>query len=70
MAERRFIDDPLWRPYIFTYHVGRDLLNAWFAGDAHEAKLAKFTRLLTEQVTPSRIRRRRGDGETDRRGDG
>ena len=24
-----FISDPLWRPYIFTYSVGRQLLSAW-----------------------------------------
>jgi hypothetical protein len=52
----RFIDDPLWRPYIFTYHVGRDLVRSWLAGDDRPEQLAKFRRLLTEQVTPSELR--------------
>lgn len=48
----RFIADPLWRAYVFTYHAGRDLLDAWLArGD----RRARFARLLREQVTPSRI---------------
>jgi hypothetical protein len=48
----RFIADPLWRAYVFTYHAGRDLLDAWLArGDRN----ARFVRLLREQVTPSQI---------------
>lgn len=48
----RFIADPLWRAYVFTYHAGRDLLDAWLAcGD----RRARFARLLREQVTPSQI---------------
>jgi hypothetical protein len=52
----RFIDDPLWRPYIFTYHVGRDLLGRWLDQAPAEDRLARYRQLLTEQVTPSGIR--------------
>ncbi|MDP9355658.1 MAG: hypothetical protein M3R02_10345 [Chloroflexota bacterium] len=48
----RFIADPLWRAYIFTYHAGRDLLGRWLAsGD----RMDRFRRLLTEPVWPSLI---------------
>ncbi len=48
----RFIADPLWRAYIFTYHAGRDLLGRWLAsGDRTD----RFRRLLTEPVWPSLI---------------
>ena len=55
----RFIADPLWRPYIFTYHVGRDLLGAWLdaADAAGETRASRFVRLLEEQTTPSAIAR-------------
>lgn len=53
----RFIANPLWRPYIFTYHVGRDLLARWL--DEAEANLetreSRFVRLLEEQLTPSAV---------------
>ena len=53
----RFIADPLWRPYIFTYHVGRDLLGRWLdeAEASGETKRSRFVRLLEEQLTPSAI---------------
>jgi hypothetical protein len=54
----RFIDDPLWRPYIFTYHVGRDLLGAWLDQAPEAERRERFRWLLTEQVTPSDIRSR------------
>jgi len=63
-----FISDPLWRAYVFTYHVGYDLLGAWLdapdeAGDevagppasAHDRRQARFAQLLVDQVTPSAI---------------
>jgi hypothetical protein len=51
----RFIADPLWRAYIFTYHVGHDLITRWLdAGPAGERQ-ARFRTLLTEQVFPSQI---------------
>jgi len=52
----QFIDDPLWRPYIFTYHVGRDLLGAWLDQAPANERLPLFRRLLTGQITPSKIR--------------
>jgi hypothetical protein len=53
----RFIADPLWRPYIFTYHVGRDLLARWLdeAWINDETRESRFVRLLEEQLTPSAI---------------
>ena len=59
-----FISDPLWRAYVFTYHVGYDLLGAWLdatdevAGppaSAHDRRQTRFARLLADQVTPSAI---------------
>ncbi len=59
----RFISDPLWRAYVFTYHVGYDLLSAWLdrpveEGDPAEPfgrRQARFGTLLAAQVTPSAI---------------
>lgn len=51
----RFIADPLWRPYIFTYHVGRDLLGAWLNLAPAEERNARFAWLLTEQTTPGQL---------------
>ena len=62
----RFVSDPLWGPYVFTYHVGRDLLDAWLErGDAPGEALseserwarrqARFRHLLESQVTPSAL---------------
>jgi hypothetical protein len=48
-----FISDPLYRSYIFTYHVGYDLLKELFSKADREAY---FKRLLEEPVTPSQIR--------------
>ena len=52
----RFVADPLWRAYIFTYHAGYDLLGAWLAA-APEERAARFRTLLTEQVYPSQVAR-------------
>jgi hypothetical protein len=51
----RFIADPLWRAYIFTYHVGYDLITGWLTGLSHTERRARYHRLLTEQVYPSQI---------------
>jgi len=64
----RFLGDPLWRAYVFTYHVGFDLLGAWLDLDddpssidgAGDRRQARFVRLLEEQVTPSAIRSQLG----------
>jgi hypothetical protein len=49
----RFISNPLYRSYIFTYHVGYDLLAELFS---HVDRDAYFARLLEEPVTPSQVR--------------
>jgi hypothetical protein len=49
----RFISDPLSRSYVFTYHLGYDLLGELFAQRNREEY---FKRLLQEPVTPSQIR--------------
>ena len=48
----RFISDPLSRSYIFTYHIGYDLLEELFAGGNWDAY---FKRLLEEPVTPTLV---------------
>ena len=48
-----FISNPLYRSYIFTYHVGHDLLEELFAQGNRDHY---FKRLLEEPVTPSQIR--------------
>ncbi len=49
----RFISNPLDRSYIFTYFVGRDLLEELFT---HGNRDGYFSRLLAEPVTPSQVR--------------
>jgi hypothetical protein len=50
----RFIADPLWRAYIFTYHVGYELISGWLDQVPAE-RHGRFRTLLTEQVYPSQI---------------
>ncbi len=58
-----FIADPLWRAYVFTYHVGYNLLGSWLElpaedgepGDPMARRQERFARLLADQVTPSAI---------------
>jgi hypothetical protein len=48
----RFLQNPLFRSYIFNYSTGKDLLAPLLAGaDAAE----NFRRLLTEPLTPSQV---------------
>ena len=51
----RFIANPLWRAYIFTYDVGHDLIWSWLTAAPVEERAARFRRLLTEQVYPSQL---------------
>ncbi|MEJ7763352.1 MAG: hypothetical protein WKF80_11220 [Thermomicrobiales bacterium] len=53
----RFIADPTWRSYVFTYHAGRDLLGRWLDRDDPDqaTRLDRFRELLTTQVTPSLV---------------
>ncbi|MEA2515911.1 MAG: hypothetical protein QOJ59_5400 [Thermomicrobiales bacterium] len=53
----RFIADPLWRAYTFTYHVGRDLLGRWLALAPTPERQSRFRLLLVGQVSPSQIQR-------------
>lgn len=50
-----FIADPLWRAYIFTYHVGYELVSRWLDGAAPGERRRRFRTLLTEQFYPSQI---------------
>ncbi|MBI1800658.1 MAG: hypothetical protein HYR71_03405 [Chloroflexi bacterium] len=49
----RFMKDPLFRSYIFTYSYGHDLMKALFA---KYGKRAVFERALSEPLTPSGLR--------------
>jgi hypothetical protein len=51
-----FINDPLWRPYVFTYSVGRELMSAWLDRLSDNTRLDGYRRLLEEQWTPSQLR--------------
>jgi len=50
----RFIQNPLFRSYIFNYAMGKALLAPLLAGPA---AVANFRRLLSEPFTPTQIRR-------------
>ena len=60
-AERRFrfLDDPLWRPYIFTYFAGRDLMLDYLGTGDRITRTERFRSSLTEQITPSFLRAHR-----------
>jgi len=49
----KFISNPLYRSYIFTYHVGYELLEELFS---HGNRDTYFKQILEEPVTPSQIR--------------
>jgi hypothetical protein len=51
-----FLTDPLWRPYIFTYHAGRDLLGQWLDLAPDGKRQERFKTLLIEQIAPSQVR--------------
>ena len=51
----RFLTNPLWRAYVFTYHAGRDILSAWLDQGDPAAKNDRFVRLLTTPTTPNGI---------------
>lgn len=48
-----FLSNPLYRSYIFTYHVGYDLFEELFR---HGDRDMYFLRLMEEPVTPSQVR--------------
>lgn len=51
----RFIGNPLWRAYIFTYDVGRELVLNWLGEGSEATRRQRYARLLTEQMTPSQL---------------
>jgi hypothetical protein len=51
-----FITHPLWRTYVFCYAGGERLLGAWLDQAATDGeRRSRFSRLLSEQLTPSGI---------------
>jgi hypothetical protein len=50
-----FIEHPLWRTYVFVYADGEALLRRWLDGAPPDARVARFGRLLREQLTPASI---------------
>lgn len=50
-----FIEHPLWRTYVFVYAEGEALLARWLAAVPPEAHVARFGRLLHEQLTPDAV---------------
>jgi hypothetical protein len=57
LAEKRleFIEHPLWRTYVFVYAEGETLLRRWVEAVPRDGRVARFARLLHEQVTPGRL---------------
>jgi hypothetical protein len=51
-----FLTHPLWRAYVFCYAGGERLLGNWVEAAADpNGERERFSRLLSEQLTPSRI---------------
>jgi hypothetical protein len=50
-----FIEHPLWRTYVFVYHEGEALLRRWLDAAPGADRIARFGRLLREQLTPTAI---------------
>lgn len=50
-----FIEHPLWRMYVFVYHEGEALVRRWVEAVPAPGRVARFGRLLHEQVTPGRL---------------
>ena len=50
-----FIEHPLWRTYVFVYAEGEALLRKWLEAAPAPERVARFGRLLHEQVTPGRL---------------
>jgi hypothetical protein len=50
-----FIEHPLWRTYVFVYAEGEALVRRWVEAAPASARVARFGRLLHEQVTPGRL---------------
>ncbi len=50
-----FIQHPLWRTYVFVYAEGEALLERWLAAVPETERIARFGRLLHEQLTPAAV---------------
>ena len=50
-----FIEHPLWRTYVFVYNEGEALVSRWVEAAPAPERVARFGRLLHEQVTPGRL---------------
>lgn len=50
-----FIEHPLWKTYVFVYAEGEALLRRWLEAASAPERVARFGRLLHEQVTPGRL---------------
>ena len=50
-----FIEHPLWRTYVFVYNEGEALVRRWVEAVPAPERVARFGRLLHEQVTPGRL---------------
>lgn len=50
-----FIEHPLWRTYVFVYNEGEALVRRWVQAAPAPERVARFGRLLHEQVTPGRL---------------
>ena len=50
------IEHPLWRTYIFVYAEGEALLRRWVDAVPEADRVARFGRLLHEQLTPDSVR--------------
>ncbi len=50
-----FIEDPLWRTYVFVYAEGEALLERWLEAVSEAGRVARFGRLLHEQLTPAAV---------------
>jgi hypothetical protein len=51
-----FIEHPLWRTYVFVYFEGEALLRQWVEAVPTADQVARFGRLLHEQLTPADVR--------------
>ncbi len=51
-----FIEHSLWRTYVFVYAEGEALLVNWLAAVPEPEQVARFGRLLHEQLTPDAVR--------------
>lgn len=50
-----FIEHPLWRTYVFVYAEGEALLARWLDAVSERERVARFGRLLHEQLTPAAV---------------